>query len=67
MSHLLPISELKSVLEDNFCADHDIKPVIEFSENLITIKCCCQQFHSECVALARELAEMSGFSDLVIK
>jgi len=56
---------LKCVLEDNFCEIHDIKPVVGISENTLTINCCCQQFHHECVQLAEELAELLEL-DLII-
>jgi hypothetical protein len=62
-----PVSDLVAVIENNLCTDHRLKPSIAFTEHSITFSCCCSLFHSECTQLAKELSDMSGFTDLTIE
>jgi hypothetical protein len=61
------IVNLKSAVENScFCTEHDIKPTVALSENNFTFDCCCDTFRTECIAIAKELAEVMGLSDLLI-
>lgn len=60
-------TELKIALEINRCLEHGKKPDINLTEDLMTIKCCCEPFHADCVSIAKELAEMMELTRLIIE
>jgi hypothetical protein len=59
--------ELKVAIETLSCFDHDIRPAVDLLGNTMTITCCCYSFHDDCAIAARELADMSNLSELIIK
>ena len=67
MSQPIPASELKIILEKTSCLDHRIKPDIVLSENIMAISCCCRQFYTECITIAKELAQILDLKDLIIQ
>ncbi|MBS1531187.1 MAG: hypothetical protein JSU01_12850 [Bacteroidetes bacterium] len=62
------INYLKTVLEDNYtCKEHGSAPVVSLSDNAMTISCCCDQAHDDCVKLAKHVAGFLRITGLAIK
>ncbi|MBS1530839.1 MAG: hypothetical protein JSU01_11060 [Bacteroidetes bacterium] len=59
--------QLKAALEKVSCMDHRVKPEIKLSGNTMTIRCCCEEFHTTCVVTAQELAGVLNLTGLAIK
>lgn len=64
---MVNVTELKMALEINRCLEHGKKPDINLSEDLMTIKCCCESFHAECINIAKELAGTMELTGLIIE
>ncbi|MBS1502287.1 MAG: hypothetical protein JST32_09525 [Bacteroidetes bacterium] len=67
MSTPANIEQLKTALENISCLDHRAKPRVKISDNMMTIVCCCHEFHQDCIHVAEELSEVLTITGLTIR
>lgn len=61
------LNALKIVLDNTVCNEHNVKAVVEIKEDTVSIKCCCDQFHTECSDMVTELLEILEFKDWIVE